>query len=802
MKKIILFITLLAFLPFFLLASPIKKAQKAMDKYDYSQAIGILKKAVDNDKYNKYAVPMLAKCYRMQRDIFNTKAWYARAIALPDVKPETYLYYGQALLATGEYSAARDIFLKYANLSTDGRGKMFATHCDSVLNPWKNLKPFFEVKTVKNINSDQSDFGPAFYNGYLIFASDFVRDTPEQNRYGWTGRGYLDIMKSDPFAPGEFWNEMNTPTLFNKKFDQVYHDGPANFSADGNSIFFTRSYKDKAKKKNGFKTNLLKIYYSSKINGEWGEVKPFFLNSTEYSIGHPALSPDGQTLYFASDMPGGYGGTDIWMCKRMAENWSPAVNLGKTINTSENEMFPYIKEDGVLYFTSAGHPGYGALDIFKSTNINGEWTTPENLHPPINSSFDDFALAYEPRKNNGFFSSNRPGGAGNDDIYAFRGIITALEETPAEITEKPSYISGIVKDKVSLKPIEGATVFAYNPNTGKVLVLKTGPDGVYKAPVERPAEFVVKGMKPAYIADCTPFPVMEINPGTTINAPRDLLLDKLELNRVFRIDNIYYDFDKYSIRADAKPELDKLVTIMMENPINVELGSHTDCRGTTSYNDRLSQNRATAAIEYIIFRGIAQSRIIAKGYGEHQLTNKCADGVFCSEEDHQLNRRTEFKVIEYSSPQQQVGQFNPNLFNNGELLDIRLMPEGFFGKCAAQQNTTQSEKQYLPEKKPIIIKDSKVVTPPIQPIKIVEPTDSNKEIKDFYTVQIASESISPAQANSIPGIMAQKGKDGVTRYYVGQFHSPKEAESLKNEMIKKGFKTSWIVKMDENRPLK
>ena len=245
----------------------------------------------------------------------------------------------------------------------------------------------------------------------------------------------------------------------------------------------------------------------------------------------------------------------------------------------------------------------------------------------------------------------------------------------------PAFLSGIVKDKVTLQPIENATVFAFNPNTGKILVMKTGADGVYKAVVDKPAEFSVKAMKPTYISDCTPFSIKEVLPGSVTQAPRDLMLDKLELNRIFKIDNIYYDFNKFNIRADAAPELDKLVKIMEENPINVELGSHTDCRGSDSYNERLSQNRAESAVNYIVSKGIHSTRIVAKGYGEKQLTNKGADGVLGSDEEQQMNRRTEFKVTEYSSEQQQQGQFNPDLFRNGEELDIRLRPGGFFFPC-------------------------------------------------------------------------------------------------------------------------
>ncbi|MBK7030053.1 MAG: OmpA family protein [Bacteroidales bacterium] len=381
-------------------------------------------------------------------------------------------------------------------------------------------------------------------------------------------------------------------------------------------------------------------------------------------------------------MPGGAGGTDLWLCKKEGENWSQPINLGSKINTSGEEMFPSIQSDGSLLFASDMLPGYGGLDIFEAKATAQGWSDPVNAGLPLNSSFDDFAMNYAPGTKNGFFSSNRPGGAGSDDIYAFKklDIPTPVIPIPVE-TPKPAFISGIVKDKTTMLPIAGATVFIFNPNSGKVNVLKTGADGQYKLLVERAAEYTVKAMKPKHISDCTPLLVTEIIPGTTVNAPRELLLDKLEVNRTFKIDNIYYDFNKFDIRADAKPELDKLVRIMNENPINVELGSHTDSRGSFEYNDKLSQNRAQSAVNYIVSTGINSSRITAKGYGEHQLTNECADGVKCSDEQHQANRRTEFKVIGYTAPTTIMDQFDPEKFSNGEELDARLMPGGFFNPC-------------------------------------------------------------------------------------------------------------------------
>ena len=232
-----------------------------------------------------------------------------------------------------------------------------------------------------------------------------------------------------------------------------------------------------------------------------------------------------------------------------------------------------------------------------------------------------------------------------------------------------------------MQPLAGATVFLYNPSSGDVKALKTGTDGRYKAVIEKPAEYIVKAMMHEYIADCSPFALTEVKPGTTSSAPRDLLLDKLTINKAINVPNIYYDFDKFTIREDAKTELDKLVLIMNENPVNIELGSHTDCRGSEAYNDKLSQNRAEAAVNYIVSKGIAKSRIIAKGYGERQLTNKCADGIKCSSAEHQANRRTEFKVTCLTPKEAPLDQFDPTKFSDGQELNSKMLPQDFFVKC-------------------------------------------------------------------------------------------------------------------------
>ncbi|MEI7846205.1 MAG: OmpA family protein, partial [Chloroflexota bacterium] len=355
--------------------------------------------------------------------------------------------------------------------------------------------------------------------------------------------------------------------------DHLWHDGPVCFNSGFTEIFINRTQimHDKGKREPGHvRTHLLKIFTSTLKEGKWVVPQPFFLNNDQYSVGHPALSPDGATLYFVSDMPGGYGETDIYVCQRTGDTWSPAVNLGATVNTPGKEMFPFIAANGDLYFSSDGLPGFGGLDLFVTRKGEKGWGVPRNLGQPINSSFDDFSIAISSAEN-GLFSSNRPGGKGSDDIYGFYKIV------PEPVIPAPPPI---------------ATLYT----------------GIPTPPAKR--------------------------------------TDTLVPDKPYRLENIFYDFDKWNIRDDAKPALDNLVSLMKKFPISVELSSHTDCRGSETYNLELSQKRAESAVRYIISQGIAPNRITAKGYGKSRPANSCncLPGSGCTEAEHQFNRRTEFMV--------------------------------------------------------------------------------------------------------------------------------------------------------------
>jgi outer membrane protein OmpA-like peptidoglycan-associated protein/tetratricopeptide (TPR) repeat protein len=660
---------------------PIEQAKKLMLAYNYTKAITLLEREARYAETRDQAAPLLAECYRMQKNFAGMRAWYSESVKLPGVKPESFLYYGQALQSTGDYYKAKEMYLEYARRNpSDSRGLMYAAACDSVNGPWLKTPALFDVKNATNVNTTASDFGPSVYANGFTFASDRRQDLMENNKYGWTGNNYLDLFYAEPKTKGDFYNEISTPKSMKSHFNQEYHDGPASFANNDQLAFITRTFKDKAKREDGFRTNLLKMFYSEKADGKWSAFKPFFLNSEDYSVGHPALTPDGKTLYFVSDMPGGLGGTDIWACKKEGDKWGTPKNLGSPVNTSGDEMFPEVAPDGSLYFSSNTLPGYGGLDIFKTRLVDNQWKTPVNLKSPANSSYDDFAMAWSSNMQTGLLSSNRPGGVGLDDIYSFNKLPEPEPVIPPE-PKKPALVSGYVKDKTNMQPVANATVFMWNKCSGKVFVAKTDANGKYTVPVEEACNYLVKALQKSYMADCLPITYDKIEPGANLTIPSDLLLDKLTVTKSWKVENIYYDFDKWNIRMDAKPGLDKLVSIMKENPITVELGSHTDCRGTFEYNDRLSQRRAESAVQYIVSQGIDAGRITAKGYGEHQLTNKCADGVKCTEAEHQLNRRTEVRVTDLKVETPENEQFDGSKYKAGELLDVKSLNNDFFLPC-------------------------------------------------------------------------------------------------------------------------
>lgn len=666
----------------------IRRANKQFELFNYAEAIPLYLKAIEknNDKVTPEAIQKLADCYRLTNNAAEARIWYEKSTRLPNADAGDYFFLGQALRTLGEYDAAAQAFETF-NKKEPGntKGEQFYKYCIEI-DDWLSEPDWAELKNVSSINSKYSDFGPAFFKNGIVFSSDRKTEDFVDKTYGWTNFSYLNLFYSEPEYTGYYWSAMTEPVSMERNFNQTYHDGPAFFTNNDRLVYLTKTLPVKGKKGSGnLRTYLLRIFLAEIIPGKKLDFQPFFLNSSDYSVAHPTLTKNGDKIYFSSDMPGGFGGADLYVCEKENGQWGEPQNLGEKINTFEDEVFPFILNDSVLFFSSKGHMGYGGLDIFKAELHHSVWGEPVNLKHPVNSSYDDFSIVLNEKMDGGFFSSNRPEGIGSDDIYAFRNLLIQEEENV--VPKNKLLVKGFVKELDSRKPVQESTVFLFNSTSDEVLILKTDESGKFEAEVDYNVPYVAKAMKYGYIYDCTSFRTPSDQETKEFDIPRSLLLARLEVNQVFQVDNIYYDLDESFIREDAKPALDNLVQIMKSYPISAELSSHTDSRASGAYNMELSQKRAEAAVRYIVLQGIDPARITARGYGETQLVNDCADGISCTEEEHQANRRTEFKITGLDNNTGSTISFNPDFFQAGDVINVKLLPVNFFENCFGMNNT-------------------------------------------------------------------------------------------------------------------
>lgn len=623
----------------------LKEADAQYQLFNYIRAIDLYEQAYKK-KATLHAAERLAESYAFVHDYKQTESWYAITVNMPDSKPINVLNYAKALQSNSKYSEAKAQYQKYFTLDKKvpltEQSKLLAS-CDSAVK-WMKYPVQVSIDDQKSLNSAQSDWGSVKYQNGIVFTSDRVNPAldkqgsgrpflkfdgsklPDSKIYGWTGNGYLRLYEQ---------KGKDSVKLFPINAGTDYHVGSASFTEDEKEMFFTLTrIPEKPKFVNGKLATVNVEIFSSKKDGTgtWSAPQPFKYNKVnEYSVGDPFVTKDGNSLYFVSDMPGGKGGTDVYVSIRTdAGDWGTPENLSE-INTEGNERSPFFSADNTFYFSSDGRIGMGGLDIFSSVFIGGKISTPKNLGYPFNSPQDDFAyVTYAPRT--GYISSNRTSGLGSDDIYHFvEQQILAFK------------LAGTVLDKNTNAPISNALV-TLNKINGGSLKVQTDDDGKFNFSLDKASDYGLTGEKTGYRADESKLSTKNLTSSKTIT--QNLYLEQIVIGKAIKIENIYYDFDKSNIRPDAAIELDKLVKIMQDNPtIWIELGSHTDSRGNDQYNQWLSQSRANSAVQYIIDKGVSKNRITAKGYGESQLLNKCSNGVKCTEAEHQLNRRTEFKIV-------------------------------------------------------------------------------------------------------------------------------------------------------------
>ena len=606
----------------------IRQGNRLYNDLAYNKAITEYQKGLSK-KENNLARINLAESYRKMNNLSKAEEEYAKVVLQSDAQPIHKLRYAQLLMKNGKEVMARSYFELYlqSNPNDQAVRKLLAS-CDSVEN-WKKDSVNYTIKT-STLNSGQTNFSPVWYKDGIVFTSD--RSTKGKT-YEWTGRPFLEMY----YAKGNLENGFSNPTPMSG-INGIYHDGPATFNAAGDTMYFTRNnYEGKKVQRSNSNIVDLKIYRAIKKDTLWGNLSEFEYNSKDYSNGHPALNSDGSKMYFVSDMPGGLGGTDIYMVERMNNTWGKPVNMGPDVNTPYNDMFPTVYKDSILYFSSEGHYNMGGLDLF-SYNLKGQSKSEaRNMGYPLNSGYDDFGIALNDSGTAGIFSSNRNSkNTSEDNLYTF--LVNDIRFT----------LEGIAVEKVTQAPVAGVLAELTNTITGKKETVTTGPDGKFNFKLNPNTPYSVVGSKDGYFTNTEPVTTVGKLVSENMFVKLKLELEKIVVNKPIVLKNIYYDLDKWDIRPDAANELNNLVQIMSENPtIYIELGSHTDSRSDDHYNDILSQKRAEAAVNYIVSKGIDTKRMAAKGYGETQLVNKCSNGVECTEEEHQANRRTEFKVVSF-----------------------------------------------------------------------------------------------------------------------------------------------------------
>jgi outer membrane protein OmpA-like peptidoglycan-associated protein len=639
----------------------------------------------------------------------------------------------------------------------------------------------------KSVNSPSLEYSPTFYQNGIVFIST---DAKSGNKVFDERQGKktssIQIARRGPLGV------LTEPEIFAPELTTSLNDGPVAFDRGNETIYFSTNHQKKGKKikaKDGYVKQ--KIQFSKIVNDKWQAAEDLPFNNVEYSICHPTVSVDGTVLYFASNKPDGFGGMDIYSCRKVGEVWGEVVNLGATINSDKDEIFPFIHPDGTLYFASNSARSIGGLDIFSSKMVAGKYSTPENIGKPFNSEDDDFGFILDLERKNGYFTSNRKGGKGEDDIYSFSStekigaevnkniertisiyttnkingnnvegtaikvmplseyeigdlvtdndgniirlmttdstnILTSIGENKAQMlstnfdgkaetklkngdylvnfskkgyqtkqtilnvnSERDEFmvllenleaesvpIAGTLKNNRGV-PIANATITLNDDAGGEPQVFKTDNKGNYKYYVKPNTNYTISATKDNHLAASSRFNSGTLKDGATeipVNLDMPEITTPLPTGKIFQLNNVYYNYNDATLRPDAKQDLDPLVSLLKTYPeVEIELSSHTDSRGAGDFNQTLSQRRAESVVKYLTDKGISASRLKAKGYGESKLRNNCADGVTCTENEHQMNRRTEVKVT-----------------RGGNDLDVAVLDKFFKGTTTFQSNPSET----------------------------------------------------------------------------------------------------------------
>lgn len=622
----------------------IDKISKNYDYLAYVTTSEILLKVAEKGYESPELFQKLGNSFYFNNSMEDAVKWYEKLMNLDhkeSLDPEYYFRYAQALKGVEDYERSDEWMEKFKEESPlDSRSIAFNENIDYLSHIEKQSYKNVSIKNLA-INTELSDFGTTPYKNQIIFASSRGKDNMI---YKWNNQPYLDLYIATKMADDDYGNVEK----FEDKLNTKFHESSVSFTPNGKFLFFTRNnYFKKKYRKDDLDFNRLQLLRAELgEDGSWGNISRIHFNNDSYSVAHPSINADGSKLYFASDMAGSVGMSDIYMVDINEDGTlGNPENIGININTEAVESFPFINTKGDLYFSSTGYPGLGGLDIFvirdfeKYKHKNSKNYAIENIGKPFNSFSDDFGYYENLENNTGFFSSNREGGKGDDDIYSFK-----VEDCKQEL-------AGIVKDLKTQELLRNSQVTLLDALGNEIETKSVGEDASFSFNVDCNNVYLIRAEKDGYSTDETR--IEATNNKENLSLDLYLKIDKQavkygdDLAKTLDIPIIYFDLDKSNIRPDAAIELQKIIQVMEDHPeMNIEVRSHTDSRANDSYNEALSERRNKATIKYLVTIGkINSARLKGKGYGEKMLVNGCSNGVKCSEKEHQKNRRSEFIVF-------------------------------------------------------------------------------------------------------------------------------------------------------------
>jgi len=616
-----------------------KKADNLFNNFAFAQATNAYYDLINEGFNTDYATRQLADSYAYMRNPDSAVVYYEKTVKQNNVPIEYYYNYSQALRGVKDYEASRVWMKHFKDAGGNIEEQRFLKDSD-FLNSIFNAKKQYFLKEIK-FNSKLSDFGAYEHDGNIYFTSSRDKGDFKKHINGWDEEPFLNIYAIDKNANDSI---VNGKSKIKGQVNSVYHDGPLTLTKDGKTMYFSRTdFIKNILGRNNEGISNLKIYKASLVDDKWTNIEELPFNSNHYSNGHPALSEDETKLFFASDKSGGKGGSDIYYVDINNGSYGKPKNLGSVVNTDKNERFPFVNSEGALFFSSDGHPGLGLLDVFgtvsgKDNNI----VSIINLGTPVNSSKDDFSFFMSEDGLSGYFASNRHGGVGSDDIYAYDRL-------------PQLNLDGTVYDDMNNSPISNAMVTLLDTNNNEIAKLQTDNDGHYSININRDTDYTVKVNKEGYAAYTNPVSSKSIDRNVIVITtdfsmqPEVEQEETTEITDLIELSPIYFSFNNSNIRNQDIQQLDSIVNTMLNVYPNmtIKIESYSDSRGPATYNHKLSVERANSAYNYLVHNGVDTARILDyKGYGEEKLTNGCNSTSKCSEEQHQSNRRTQFIVVQ------------------------------------------------------------------------------------------------------------------------------------------------------------